>query len=61
MGRVKDSQLNEDDVTPTFLVPGLTPEQRKAREGKIGGSDAERIMAGDWLNLWLEKTKRQPQ
>jgi hypothetical protein len=61
MGRVKDSQLNEDDVTPTFMVPGLTPEQRQAREGKIGGSDAERIMAGDWLNLWLEKTKRQPQ
>ena len=24
----------------------------------IGGSDAKRIIEGDWHTLWLEKTKR---
>jgi len=28
------------------------------RQGFIGGSDARRIMEGDWHNLWLEKTGR---
>jgi hypothetical protein len=60
MGKLKDSRLVDDDVSPAFVVPGLTAAQREARQGKIGGSDAERIMAGDWQNLWLEKTKRQP-
>lgn len=27
----------------------------------IGGSDAKRIIDGDWHNLWLEKTKRVEQ
>ncbi len=60
MGKVKDSRLVADDVSPAFIMPGLTKEQLEARQGKIGGSDAERIMAGDWQNLWLEKTKRVP-
>ena len=29
-----------------------------ARREGIGGSDAGKIMAGDWLQLWLEKTGR---
>ena len=29
------------------------------RLGFIGGSDARRIMAGDWHTLWLEKTGQQ--
>lgn len=28
------------------------------RKGFLGGSDANRIMAGDWHQLWLEKTGR---
>jgi predicted phage-related endonuclease len=28
------------------------------RKGFLGGSDANRIMAGDWHKLWLEKTGR---
>jgi len=31
----------------------------KDRTKSIGGSDANRIMRGDWHTLWLEKTKRQ--
>lgn len=61
MGRVKAAADAEADVSPPFVVPGLTPAQVKARHGLIGGSDAERIMAGDWQNLWAEKTGRQPQ
>ena len=37
---------------------GLTAEQRAARRYGIGGSDAGKIMAGDWLPLWQEKTGR---
>ena len=33
----------------------LTSNVAHARETGIGGSDAKRIMAGDWLNLYLEK------
>lgn len=29
------------------------------RKGFIGGSDTTRIMQGDWLNLWMEKTGRR--
>lgn len=29
------------------------------RQGFIGGSDARRIMEGDWHSLWLEKTGQQ--
>lgn len=36
----------------------LTAEQLKERLTRIGGSDAKRIVAGDWRNLWLEKTSR---
>ena len=28
------------------------------RKGFLGGSDAVRIMNGDWHQLWLEKTGR---
>ena len=31
------------------------------RKKYIGGSDACRIIAGDWLNLWKEKTSRKEQ
>ena len=31
----------------------------KDRTKSLGGSDANRIMRGDWHTLWLEKTKRQ--
>lgn len=37
---------------------GLTDEQRAERAKGIGGSDAGRIMAGEWRQLWLEKTGR---
>ena len=30
----------------------------KDRKGYIGGSDAGRIINGDWLALWQEKTGR---
>lgn len=42
------------------LKLGLTPEQRAARNSAIGGSDASRIMSGDWFALWSEKTGRTP-
>lgn len=35
---------------------GLTAEQKAARKLGIGGSDAGKIMAGEWYDLWLEKT-----
>ena len=60
MGKIKSAAAAAEDVSPVFVVPGLTPEQTKARKGLIGGSDAERIMAGDWLTLWQEKTGRTP-
>ena len=37
---------------------GLTPEQIAERRQGIGGSDAGRVMSGDWLALWREKTGR---
>lgn len=40
------------------IIPGLTPAQLKARAKGIGGSDAKKIMAGLWLELWNEKTGR---
>jgi predicted phage-related endonuclease len=43
-------------VTPLRL--GLTPEQIAERRNGIGGSDAGKILSGDWLPLWLEKTGR---
>ncbi len=36
----------------------ITDAQRAARAGRIGSSDATRIMAGDWVALWREKTGR---
>jgi len=42
------------------LDVGLTKEQIAKRGGTIGGSDANRIMAGDWFPLWEEKTGRRP-
>jgi hypothetical protein len=46
-------------VSPAFVMPGLTKQQLEARQGGIGASDSERIMAGDWVNLWREKTNRR--
>src|SRR5688572_28469201 len=37
---------------------GLTAEQLATRKLGIGGSDAGKIMTGDWGALWLEKTGR---
>jgi hypothetical protein len=37
---------------------GLTAEQIEGRRLGIGGSDAKRVMDGDWLSLWREKTGR---
>lgn len=36
----------------------ITDKQRAGRRHGIGSSDARRIMEGDWLSLWLEKTDR---
>lgn len=36
----------------------ITVEQREWRRSRVGSSDARRIMDGDWLALWLEKTGR---
>lgn len=36
----------------------ISGEQREARMGKLGSSDAPRIMAGFWVELWREKTGR---
>lgn len=45
-----------------FVFHGLTPEQIAERRKGIGGSDAPRIMSGDWLTLWQEKTgRREPE
>jgi hypothetical protein len=44
--------------SPGYVLPGLTLGQIAARYQGLGGSDAERIMAGKWKALWLEKTKR---
>lgn len=41
---------------------GLSAEQHTQRALGIGGSDAGRVMSGDWRALWLEKTGRaQPE
>jgi predicted phage-related endonuclease len=37
---------------------GLTEEQIESRRLGVGGSDAKRVMDGDWLALWREKTGR---
>jgi hypothetical protein len=43
-------------------IPSLTPGQLKARSKGLGGSDAKQIMAGNWRELWEEKTgRRQPE
>lgn len=41
---------------------GLSPAQIEQRRKFIGGSDAGRVMAGEWRSLWREKTGRaQPE
>lgn len=37
---------------------GLSPEAVAERRKGIGGSDAGRVMSGDWRSLWREKTGR---
>jgi predicted phage-related endonuclease len=39
-------------------MSGLTLEQLAERKKGIGGSDAGRVMSGDWASLWREKTGR---
>ncbi|HEY0835284.1 MAG TPA: YqaJ viral recombinase family protein [Azospirillum sp.] len=36
----------------------ISEDQRALRAGRLGSSDAGRVMAGDWLALWREKTGR---
>lgn len=36
----------------------LTPEAIKERRKGLGGSDAGKIVSGDWHTLWLDKTGR---
>ncbi len=36
----------------------MTPEQLAERRTRIGGSDVDRIVRGEWYQLWLEKTGR---
>ena len=36
----------------------ISEEQRSFRAGRIGSSDAGRIMAGRWMEVWREKTGR---
>ena len=43
-------KTNEVKKTPIEIVDRTTI---------LGGSDANRIMRGDWHTLWLEKTKRE--
>lgn len=38
------------------LALAKSPDWHAARRLGIGGSDAGRIMAGDWHSLWMEKT-----
>ena len=62
MGKVKAAVMAAEESSPAFVVPGLTKAQMAARLKGLGGSDAERIMSGDWYQLWGEKTKRiQPE
>ena len=58
MGKMKAAAAAADDVSADFIVPDLTPQQKEARGKGLGGSDAERIMSGDWYALWAEKTRR---
>lgn len=37
---------------------GLSPEEIAERRNGVGGSDAGRIMNGEWRQLWREKTGR---
>ena len=37
----------------------MQPKKKVERPKTLGGSDAIRIMEGDWHTLWLEKTGRQ--
>ena len=62
MGKMKAVAAAVEESSPEFIVPDLTPQQKEMRSKGLGGSDAERIMSGDWYQLWAEKTKRlQPE
>lgn len=39
---------------------GLTKKAIEERRNGIGGSDAGKIMAGEWYDLWMDKTGRKP-
>ena len=58
MGKMKAAAAAAEERSPDFIVPDLTPQQKEMRSKGLGGSDAERIMSGDWYQLWAEKTKR---
>ena len=38
---------------------GLSPAQLAERRKGIGGSDAAKIISGEWYDLWLDKTGRK--
>ena len=46
-------------ISGELALLGLTREQREQRRLFIGGSDAARIVSGDWHSLWLEKTNQR--
>lgn len=48
--------ITPDSFREMMANVGLTDAQRTKRAKGIGGSDAAKIMAGDWHDLWLEKT-----
>jgi predicted phage-related endonuclease len=47
------------ETPATRPSPGLTKAQVEVRSKGIGGSDAKRLMEGDTLALWEEKTGRR--
>lgn len=49
---------NTSSSTPPSVARGLSAAALAARKSRIGGSDAGKIVSGDWLPLFLEKTGR---
>lgn len=51
--------MTHDEIAAALTHP---PEWHEARRQGIGGSDAARVMAGEWRDLWAEKTgRKQPE
>ena len=58
---VQNGNINETNKGVNMKTNEVkkTPIEVVDRSTILGGSDANRIMRGDWHTLWLEKTKRQ--